>query len=58
MTTQLLELNEAQTAIYNRSNLRRAMQILMKRISPLLLCEMILWSWFVLMVVSKLTHGK
>ena len=24
MTTQLLELNEAQTAIYNRSNLRRA----------------------------------
>ena len=26
MTTQLLELNEAQTAIYNRSNLRRAIK--------------------------------
>ena len=26
MTTQLLELNEAQSAIYNRSNLRRAIE--------------------------------
>jgi hypothetical protein len=58
MTTQLLELNEAQTAIYNRSNLRRAIKDFDDTEIAGITLRDNLWLWFVLMVVSKLTRGK